>query len=89
MGIATGIAIYFLIWWTVLFISLPFRMRSQLDTGYVVEGSEPAAPQNPQMFKRMFWNSILSLFIFFCYWMIFYYFDVTLDELPKIYPDFN
>ena len=29
MGIGTGIAIYFIIWWLMIFITLPFRMRSR------------------------------------------------------------
>ncbi len=29
MGIATGIAIYFLIWWVVLFAVLPWGVRAQ------------------------------------------------------------
>ncbi|MEL6504800.1 MAG: DUF1467 family protein [Pseudomonadota bacterium] len=87
MGIATAIAVYFLIWWTTLFISLPFRMRSQIDDGFVVEGSEPAAPANPQLLRRMLWNSVLSLGVFALYWLIFYYFGFSVDDLPPIVPE--
>lgn len=87
MGIATAIAIYFLIWWMMIFISLPFRMRSQLADGNVVEGSEPAAPANPQLLQRMVWNSVLSLVVFGLYWLIFHYFGWTVDDLPAIVPE--
>ncbi len=33
MGFGTGVAIYFVVWWTTLFITLPFQMRSQADSG--------------------------------------------------------
>ena len=54
MGIGTGIAIYFIIWWTLLFVSLPFRMRPQFEDGPVTDGTEAAAPTNPQIGRRMF-----------------------------------
>ena len=86
MAIGTGIAIYFLIWWLMIFITLPFRMKSQLETGDVTEGSEGAAPAKPQLLKRMIWNSILSLVVFFLYWLLFYYFDYSIDDLPYLVP---
>ena len=53
MGIGTGIAIYFIIWWMVLFVTLPFRMKPQFEEGPVTDGTEAAAPNNPQIAKRM------------------------------------
>ena len=86
MAIGTGIAIYFIIWWLVLFITLPFRMKPQFETGDVTEGTEAAAPARPQMLKRMIWNSIISLAVFFVYWLVFYYFDIGVNDLPEIIP---
>ena len=82
MGIGTGIAIYFIIWWTMIFITLPFRMRPQMETDKVVEGSDPAAPAEPQLFKRMMWNTALSAVVFIAYWLIFYVFDYGVEDLP-------
>ncbi len=82
MGIGTGIAIYFVIWWTTLFIALPFRMTPQFETGEVVDGTEEAAPANPQLLKRMIWNTVFSGVVFFLYWLVFYYFGYGLDDIP-------
>ncbi len=84
MGIVTGIAIYFVIWWTTLFITLPFRVKSQLEAGEVVPGSDAAAPVNPQLGKRMFWNTVLSGIVFFLFWFIFYYLDYGLKDFPEV-----
>ena len=89
MGIGTAIAVYFLIWWLMIFITLPFRMRSQLDLGEVSENSEASAPAQPQLAKRFIWNSVLSFVVFGIYWLIFYYFDVSIDDLPHIVPKFS
>ena len=86
MGIATGFAIYFIIWWTMLFISLPFRMKSQLEEGAVADGTEAAAPRDPQMGKRMLWNTLLSAVVFFLYWFVVHYMGITVDSIPEIIP---
>lgn len=86
MGIGTGIAIYFIIWWLMIFITLPFRMRPQLETGEVVEGTDPSAPAQPQLLKRMIWNTILSLIVFGLYWFVVYYLDFGVDDIPEIIP---
>lgn len=42
--IISWIAIYFVVWWTSLFVVLPFAHRSQADAGEVVAGTDPGAP---------------------------------------------
>ncbi len=86
MAVGTGIAIYFIIWWMVLFISLPFRMKPQFEVGPVVDGTEAAAPANPQILKRMLWNSLISAVIFFVYWFVVYYLGFGVDSIPQIIP---
>ena len=85
MGIGTGFAIYFIIWWTTLFITLPFQMKPQFEEGEVTEGTDPAAPANPKMLKRMLWNTVLSGVVFLIYYLIFYVFDYSLDDIPDLY----
>ncbi len=86
MTIGTGIAIYFLIWWLTLFITLPFKMTSQIEDGVVVEGSDPAAPTNPMMGKRMLWNTVFAGVVFFIFWFVVYYLGIGLDSIPEIIP---
>ncbi len=80
----TGFAIYFVIWWTTLFITLPFAMRSQVDAADVTPGTEPAAPVNPQMGKRMLWNTVFAGVVFFLYWFVVYYLGYGLDAFPDL-----
>ncbi len=48
MNLASAIAIYFIIWWLVLFLVLPFGIRNAHETGETVEeGNEPGAPVKP------------------------------------------
>jgi GTP-binding protein Era len=44
-----GCAIFFLIWWVVLFAVLPWGVRSQHEGGEVVPGTDPGAPAIPKL----------------------------------------
>jgi len=80
----TLFAIYFIIWWVTLFITLPFGMKSQLEVGEVTPGTEPAAPANPQMKKRLIINTLLSAALFGIFWYVTEYLGLSVDDLPRI-----
>jgi predicted secreted protein len=62
--IATAFAIYFVMWWIVLFLTLPFGVRSQHEDGESVAGTDPGAPIASQMGRKLIWTTIISAFIF-------------------------
>jgi predicted secreted protein len=41
MPLTTALAIFFLIWWVVLFAVLPFGVRSQHEEGEMPAGTDP------------------------------------------------
>ena len=43
-SISTALAIYFVLWWIVLFLTLPFGVRSQHEDGGGAPGTDPGAP---------------------------------------------
>ena len=42
--ISTWLAIYFVLWWVMLFVTLPFGVRSQHEEGGDLQGTDPGAP---------------------------------------------
>lgn len=44
----TGIATYFIIWWLVIFMVLPWGVR-RIDPEDLGEMDDPGAPKNPRM----------------------------------------
>jgi predicted secreted protein len=46
-----AIAIYFVIWWTLLFAVLPFGVRTQGEAGEVVPGTPSSAPAAHRMVR--------------------------------------
>ncbi len=57
-------AIYFVIWWVTLFLTLPFGIRSQHEDGTGAAGTDPGAPIASRMGRRMLWTTVLSAVIF-------------------------
>jgi predicted secreted protein len=62
--ISTGFAIYFVMWWIVLFLTLPFGVRSQHEDGDSAPGTDPGAPVLPQMARKLIWTTVLSAALF-------------------------
>lgn len=56
----TYFAIYFIVWWTVLFAVLPFGVRGQHEEGEVIEGTEPGAPVNAYLWQKALATTALS-----------------------------
>ncbi|MDP3409551.1 DUF1467 family protein [Bosea sp. (in: a-proteobacteria)] len=68
MTFASAFAVYFVVWWTVLFAVLPFGIRSQVETGEVVEGSEPGAPAVPGLRRKALITTLISFVVFLFVW---------------------
>ncbi len=64
MSIGSAIAIYFVIWWTTLFAVLPLGVRSQIEAGEVVPGTEPGAPASTNIRKIVLVNSGVAALVF-------------------------
>lgn len=64
LTLAGATALYFVVWWTVLFMILPVRIRTQAEAGEVTAGTEPAAPHQPALRERAIWTSIASTILF-------------------------
>jgi predicted secreted protein len=62
MAMTTAIAIYFLIWWVVLFAVLPWGVRAQGEESPA--GTDPGAPRVPHLKAKLLWTTALSAAIF-------------------------
>jgi predicted secreted protein len=64
MRVGTVIAIYFLIWWTVLFAVLPWGVRSQHESGEFVPGTDPGAPSIHRLGRKLLWTTVVTTVLF-------------------------
>lgn len=65
MSITFAVALYFLIWWTLLFAVLPIaRAKTQGEAGDIVPGTPSSAPSQLMLGRVVLINSLLSAAVF-------------------------
>jgi predicted secreted protein len=62
--ISTAFAIFFVLWWIVLFVTLPFGVRSQQEDGETIPGSDPGAPIASRMGRKLIWTTVISIVVY-------------------------
>lgn len=63
MGITSAIVLFAVIWFLVLFIVLPLRLKTQGDLGKVDRGTHAGSPENPQMKKRFMVTTVVAVIV--------------------------
>jgi len=84
MPIGTILAIYFIIWWVVLFAVLPWGVRSQHEAGEVEPGTEPGAPSVHLVWKKLLWTTIVASIVFALAYGLYWFNLVPIDWLLRI-----
>jgi predicted secreted protein len=68
MGIVSGLAVFFMIWWTTLFICLPLGREYK---GVNPKGSMPGAPTKTNLKRVVIVNTIITVILWLAmYWLI-------------------
>ena len=84
MSWATAIAIYFIIWWVVLFAVLPWGVRSQQESGPVAQGTDPGAPAIPKLRRKLIWTTIVAGLVFALWYVVYTYRLIAIDDLAAM-----
>ncbi|EHK56640.1 DUF1467 family protein [Allomesorhizobium alhagi] len=82
-------AIYFIIWWLVLFATLPFSLKTQDDEGETVLGTVSSAPQGPHMLRAILRTTVVSLLIFGALYVLTRVVGLGIDDIPRFIPEYN
>jgi predicted secreted protein len=83
MQIGTLIAIYFVVWWIVLFAVLPWGMRTQEEAGSVVRGTERSAPMRPMLIRKAIATSIVAAIVVGALWLAVAEFGLDLEAIAN------
>lgn len=62
MGWASGLAVFFVVWWTVLFAVLPWGVRTDPETGQI------GAPERPLLLRKFVATTLITGIV----WVIIY-----------------
>jgi predicted secreted protein len=85
MAWTTIAAIYFIIWWTVLFAVLPWGVKSQHEVGEIVPGTDPGAPVITGLRTKLIWTTIVSTIVFSLFYIGYVTRIATLDDLATLW----
>ena len=83
MAVSTSIAIYFLIWWIVLFAVLPWGVRAQGEGG--TPGSDPGAPIMTNLKLKLVWTTLVTTVIFVGFFVVYTRKLVSLEDLATLF----
>jgi len=81
MKAGTWAAIYFVVWWTVLFVVLPIRVKTQGEAADVVPGTTESAPENPALLLKAGWTTVISVVVCLGLWALMHS-GLSLDDIP-------
>ncbi|MGC6516556.1 MAG: DUF1467 family protein [Candidatus Puniceispirillaceae bacterium] len=62
MDIVSGIVVYILLWWWVLFMVLPFGAKAP---EVIEKGHATSAPERPRLIKKMLITSVIAACLWF------------------------
>ena len=83
-SISTALAIYFVLWWVTLFLTLPFGVRSQHEEGEGAPGTDPGAPIMARMGGKLIWTTVISLALYAISMWAYYQGYLNVERLAKL-----
>ena len=89
MSWISGAAVYFIIWWVVLFAMLPFSLKTQDDDREITLGTVSSAPGGPHMLRAVIRTTLVASIIFAGLYVLTRVYGLGFDDIPRIVPDFG
>lgn len=83
----SGFAVFFIIWWVVLFTVLPFGVRSQLEDGHIEPGTEAGAPVAPRIGFKLLLTTAIAVLVFAIFYWLTVVMGFSVDDVPLMVPN--
>ena len=87
MGPLTLFAIFFIVWWVTLFAVLPIGVTTHGDDGPA--GTAGSAPDRPRMGLKVLLTTAISVAIVALFYLLTVTFGWSVDDIPRIVPEFS
>jgi predicted secreted protein len=85
MPVATALAVFFLIWWVVLFAVLPWGVRSQHEGNDIAPGTDPGAPSKARIGWKLVWTTLIAAAIYAVCFIVYEERGVTVDGFVGLF----
>ncbi|KAB2911908.1 MAG: DUF1467 family protein [Hyphomicrobiaceae bacterium] len=80
MSPTLAIAIYVVVWWTVLFAVLPIGVRTQGEDGTIVPGTPESAPTRPRLLRVIILTTVVASVLYGSAWALIGYGVIDLEH---------
>ncbi len=64
LTVGGGVALFFVIWWTLLFAILPLSNHAETRPEHIVPGQDPGAPAAPRLREKALLTTVVTGFVF-------------------------
>ena len=82
MGIAGSLMVLIIVWWIAFQALLPFGVRSHLEEGSVIEGTEPSAPTTPGLRRKAAYAALIAIAVWAVLFPVIEFHLLTIDDIP-------
>ena len=82
MGIAGSIVSFVVLWWLILFMTLPIGVETQAEADSVEPGTAPSAPTQPKLIRKMLLTTAITAVLWAGLYAVITFELVTLDDFP-------
>lgn len=84
MTITSGIVLFAVIWFMVLFMVLPLYVRSQEEAGDVEPGTPAGAPDQPMMKRKLVWTTVATVVLWIVFYLVIESGVITIDGIASL-----
>ena len=83
MNLISLAAIFFIVWWIVLFAVLPWGVKTQAEAGEAILGTVKSAPVRSNVWKKIAATTIVATIIGFGIWRAGSYYGIHLEWIAN------
>ncbi|WP_457937589.1 DUF1467 family protein [Mesorhizobium sp. 10J20-29] len=80
-------ALFFVVWWLVLFAILPFGLKTQHEEDDVTLGTVSSAPRGPHVVRAMLWTTLVTAILIGVFYGLTKGLGYGFDDIPRLVPD--
>jgi predicted secreted protein len=84
MSLVSLIAIYFVVWWVILFAVLPWGVRTQDEENDVTLGTAHSAPMRPMLLRKALVTTIVAAILVFGFWLAVDRYGLDLEAIADL-----
>jgi predicted secreted protein len=87
VSFVSALAIYFVIWWVVLFAVLPFGVRNAHEAGqHIEDGLDTGAPVETLLWRKVLITTIISIAIYGLFYFLFSTGTLDMEHILSLIP---